>query len=118
VRARIIQISLFLSALTTFWLGWQNAVTSELLVNLILYGTVVNSRQTLTQALLSDVADEGTLDAAFSLYYFIGFISAPVWTLFTGWMMQTVGFNYAFSVVSLSYLLGMGILMFLRQPAR
>ena len=118
VRAHIIQISLFLSALTTFWLGWQSEVTTGLLANLFLYGTVVNSRQTLTQALLSDVTEEGTLDAAFSLYYFIGFISAPVWTLFTGWMMETFGFNYAFSVVSLSYLLGMGILMFLRQPAR
>ncbi len=118
VRARIIQISLFLSALTTFWLGWQSEVSTGLLANLLLYGTVVNSRQTLTQALLSDVTDEGTLDAAFSLYYFIGFISAPVWTLFTGWMMENFGFGYAFSLVSLSYLLGMGILMFLREPAR
>jgi len=117
-RARTIQVSLLLSALTTFWLAWQSQVSASLIVNLIFYGTVVTSRQTLTQALLSDVSDERTLDAAFSLYYFIGFLSAPAWTLLTGWIMQNFGFHYAFSVISLSYVLGMAILLFLREPAR
>lgn len=117
-RARTIQISLFLSALTTLWLGWQSSVTAWLLFNLILYGTVVTSRQALTQALLSDIADEKTLDAAFSLYYFIGFISAPVWTLITGWIMDRFGFDYAFTVISTSYLLGMVFLFFLQEPPK
>lgn len=117
-RSRTIQVSLFLSSLTTLWLAWQSHVSPWLLANLILYGTVVTSRQTLTQALLSDVSDERTLDAAFSLYYFIGFLSAPVWTLLTGWIMQRFGFSYAFSVISGSYLLGMSVLLFLREPAR
>ncbi len=117
-RSRTIQVSLFLSAITTFWLAWQSRVSPGLLANLILYGTVVTSRQTLTQALLSDVSDERTLDAAFSLYYFIGFLSAPVWTLLTGWIMQRFGFHYAFSVISGSYLLGMAVLLFLREPAK
>ena len=117
-RARTIQVSLLLSALTTLWLAWQSSVSLELFANLILYGTVVTSRQMLTQALLSDVSDESTLDAAFSLYYFIGFVSAPVWTLLTGWIMQNFGFSYAFTVISGSYLLGMAVLLFLREPAR
>jgi len=117
-RARTIHVSLFLSAVTTFWLAWQSRVSPALLANLILYGTVVTSRQTLTQALLSDVSDEKTLDAAFSLYYFIGFLSAPVWTLLTGWIMERFGFHYAFSVISGSYLLGMAVLLFLREPAK
>ncbi|MBI3058295.1 MAG: MFS transporter [Deltaproteobacteria bacterium] len=109
---------LFLSAVTTFWLAWQSTVSAGLLANLVLYGTVVTSRQTLTQALLSDVSDEKSLDAAFSLYYFIGFLSAPVWTLLTGWIMERSGFHYAFSVISGSYLLGMAVLLFLREPAK
>lgn len=117
-RARTIHVSLFLSALTTLWLAWQSEVSFWLIGNLILYGTVVTSRQTLTQALLSDVSDERTLDAAFSLYYFIGFLSAPAWTLLTGWMMEHYGFDYAFTVLSASYLLGMAVLLFLREPAR
>jgi len=117
-RARTLHVSLFLSAVTTFWLAWQSTVSAGLLANLVLYGTVVTSRQTLTQALLSDVSDEKSLDAAFSLYYFIGFLSAPVWTLLTGWIMERSGFHYAFSVISGSYLLGMAVLLFLREPAK
>ncbi len=117
-RARTIQASLLLSALSTLWLGWQSSVSPWLLANLLLYGTVVTSRQTLTQALLSDIADEKTLDAAFSLYYFIGFISAPFWTLVTGWIMESYGFGPAFTVISASYLLGMAFLLFLREPLK
>ncbi|MBI2987771.1 MAG: MFS transporter [Deltaproteobacteria bacterium] len=117
-RSHTIQVSLFLSAVTTLWLAWQSTVSPWLLANLVLYGTVVTSRQTLTQALLSDVAEEKTLDAAFSLYYFIGFASAPFWTLLTGWIMEGFGFSHAFSVISVTYLLGMVILLFLREPKK
>ncbi len=117
-RARTIQGSLFLSALTTLWLASQSRVSASLIANLILYGTVVNSRQTLTQALLSDVSDEETLDAAFSLYYFIGFLSAPVWTLLTGWIMQHYGFGAAFTLISGSYVLAVAPLLFLREPKK
>jgi MFS family permease len=114
-RKLTIQASLFLSALSTFWLGWQQSVSVELLANLVFYGAAVTSRQTLTQALLSDIVDEETLDAAFSLYYFIGFISIPFWTVITGGIMAKYGFGPAFSVISISYLLGMGLLSFLRR---
>lgn len=117
-RAHIIQASLFLSAVTTLLLGWQDSVTPWLLLNLVIYGTVVTSRQTLTQALLTDIADERILDAAFSLYFFIGFISAPIWTLLTGWVMDRFGFGAAFTLISSSYLLGMALLLFLREPGK
>ena len=84
----------------------------------MLYGTVVTSRQTLTQALISDIADEKILDAAFSLYYFIGFLSAPFWTLLTGWLTEKYGFGVAFSAISTSYLLGMALLFLLREPGK
>ena len=85
---------------------------------MILYGAVVTSRQTLTQALLTDVADEDILDAAFSLYYCIGFIMSPFWTLVAGWLMSTSGFQTTFGVISCSYFLGMTLLLFFREPAK
>jgi len=45
---------------------------------------VVSSRQTLTQALLSDMMEPEFMDAAFSLYILIGFISIPFWTVASG----------------------------------
>ena len=117
-RTRTLQVSLLLSALSSFWLATQDSVSVPLFINLIVYGAVVTSRQTLTQALLTEVAEEDILDAAFSLYYCIGFLASPFWTLFAGWLMGSSGFRVAFGVISCSYLIGMTLLLFFRQPAR
>lgn len=114
-RKLTIQASLLLSAVSTLWLGWQQEVSASLVGNLVFYGAAVTSRQTLTQALLSDLVEEELFDAAFSLYYFIGFISIPFWTVITGGIMVKFGFGPAFSVISISYLLAMALLSFLRQ---
>ena len=73
--------------LCTLWLAWQETVSAGLFANLVVYGAAVTSRQTLTQALLSDLVGEDLFDAAFSLYYFIGFVSIPFWTVITGGVM-------------------------------
>jgi len=73
-----------LSALSNLWLAWQGHVWFLLLSNLIVYGAVVSSRQTLTQALLSDMVEPEFIDAGFSLYFLIGFISIPFWTVASG----------------------------------
>lgn len=117
-RTRTLQASLVLSAVSTLWLSMQDNVSVGLFANLILYGAVVTSRQTLTQALLTDVADEDILDAAFSLYYCIGFIMSPFWTLLAGWLMGASGFQTTFSLISCSYLLGMTLLLFFREPVK
>jgi MFS transporter, FSR family, fosmidomycin resistance protein len=116
-RKLVIQVSLLVSALSTFWLAWQQEVTTSLFVNLVIYGAATTSRQTLTQTLLSDLVSEDLFDAAFSLYYFIGFVSIPFWTVITGGVMTRFGFGPAFSVISASYLLGMALLTFLRHSA-
>jgi hypothetical protein len=72
----------------------------------------------LTQALLSDLVGEDLFDTAFRLYYFIGFVSIPIWTVITDGVMTKFGFGPAFSVISISYLLAMSLLFFLRAPAR
>jgi MFS family permease len=115
-RKLVIQISLLLSSLSTLWLAWQQTIAAPLFVNLLVYGAVTTSRQTLTQALLSDIVGEDLFDAAFSLYYFIGFISIPFWTVITGGVMTKYGFGPAFSVISTSYLLSMILLTLLRMP--
>jgi MFS family permease len=117
-RKLVIQASLLMSGLCTLWLAWQETVSAGLFVNLIVYGAAVTSRQTLTQALLADLVGEDLYDAAFSLYYFIGFISIPFWTLITGGVMTKYGFGPAFRVISISYLLAMSLLMLLRMPRK
>lgn len=117
-RKLVIQASLLMSALCTLWLAWQQHISTGLFVNLVIYGAAVTSRQTLTQALLADLVGEELFDAAFSLYYFIGFVSIPFWTLITGGVMTHYGFGPAFTVISTSYLLAMSLLVLLRAPAK
>jgi len=117
-RKLVIQASLLVSAVSTFWLAWQHSVTASLFMNLLIYGAATTSRQTLTQALLSDLVGEDLFDAAFSLYYFIGFLSIPFWTIITGGVMSKYGFGPAFSVISTSYLLAMMLLSFLASPQK
>jgi putative MFS transporter len=117
-RKLVIQASLLMSALCTLWLAWQRDVSAGLFVNLIVYGAAVTSRQTLTQALLADLVGEDLFDAAFSLYYFIGFVSIPFWTVITGGVMTRYGFGPAFTLISTSYLLAMSLLVLLRTPAK
>jgi MFS transporter, FSR family, fosmidomycin resistance protein len=117
-RKLVIQTSLLMSALCTLWLAWQQNVSAGLFFNLVIYGAAVTSRQTLTQALLADLVGEDLFDAAFSLYYFIGFVSIPFWTVITGGVMTHYGFGPAFTVISTSYLLAMSLLVLLRTPVK
>ena len=50
-------------------------------------------------------------DAAFSVFFFLGFISAPFWALLVGFLMERMGFTFAFSVLALSYLLGVSLML-------
>ena len=133
-RKTIIQTSLLLSALGTLSLAHQDLILSGLigvlspwwpaaqesflpllLVNLLLYGGVTSSRQTLTQALVADSLADDDRDAAFSVYYFVAFFSDPIWSLVTGILMENFGFAFAFSRLSVTYLLGMALLFLVRD---
>jgi hypothetical protein len=57
-------------------------------------------------------------DAAFSVYYFVAFFSDPIWSLVTGVLMENFGFAFAFSRLSVTYLLGMALLFLLRDTRR
>ena len=136
-RKTIIQVSLLLSALGTLSLAHQDILLSGLigalgpvwpaaqesflpllLLNLLLYGGVTSSRQTLTQALVADSLDDDDRDAAFSVYYFVAFFSDPIWSLVTGVLMENFGFAFAFSRLSVTYLLGMALLFLVRDTRK
>jgi FSR family fosmidomycin resistance protein-like MFS transporter len=134
-RKTIIQAALLLSALGTLSLAHEDALFSGLtgllaawrpgtdvpflpfvLLNLLLYGGVTSSRQTLTQALVADSLADADRDAAFSVYYFVAFFSDPIWSLVTGALMENFGFAFAFSRLSVTYLVGMALVFLIRDP--
>jgi MFS family permease len=118
-RATVTQITLLLSAILTVWLAYQTSLGPLFYLNLLLYGSVVEARGSLTQTMISDFARDEMTDAAFSIYYFVGCISGPIWTLIVGYVMQNYGFTPAFLLAASTYLAGMLLLSFVReQPQR
>src|SRR6266576_4243048 len=114
-RAVVTQITLLLSALMTVWLAYQTSLAVLFYLNLILYGSVVEARSSLTQTMISDFARDDLTDAAFSIYYFVGCISGPIWTLIVGYVMQTHGFTPAFLVAASTYIAGMLLLTLVNE---
>jgi FSR family fosmidomycin resistance protein-like MFS transporter len=106
-RKAVLQLTLLGSTLTTLWLLVHQTVSPALIVNLACYGALIQSRGTLTQSVVSEAVPANMLDVAFSIYFFIGFISGPAWTFLVGWLIDASSFTLAFQVVSVSYLLGM-----------
>jgi MFS family permease len=114
-RAVVTQVTLLLSAVMTVWLAYQTSLGPLFYLNLILYGSVVEARSSLTQAMISDNARDDLTDAAFSIYYFVGCISGPIWTLIVGYVMQNHGFTPAFLLAASTYLAGMLLLTFVNE---
>ena len=92
-RKGITQLTLLLSAVMTVLLVQHSSLTILFYANLLLYGAFVQARGALTQTMIGDYASEELIDAAFSIYYFVGFISGPIWTLIIGYVMQHYGFH-------------------------
>jgi dipeptide/tripeptide permease len=68
--------------------------------------------------MIGDYAAGKLADAAFSIYYFVGFISGPLWTLVTGYVMDRYGFTPAFYVAAATYLAGMVLLFFVKDQEK
>jgi MFS family permease len=116
-RAFITQLTLLLSAIMTVWLAQHSHLGWFFYLNLILYGSVVQARGSLTQTMIGDFASPELTDAAFSIYYFVGFISGPIWTLIIGYTMDHYGFAPAFYVAAGTYVAGMLLLSLVKEDA-
>jgi MFS family permease len=114
-RAPTIQVTLLLSALMTVALAQHLSLGPLFYLNLILYGCVVQARSSLTQAMLGDFVTEEMTDAAFSIFFFVGFISGPMWLLITGYVIDRFGFTPAFYLAASTYLAGMLLLLFVKE---
>lgn len=117
-RRGITQITLLLSAVTTVWLVQHGSLTILFYINLILYGAFVQARGALTQTMIGDFATPEQTDAAFSIYYFVGFISGPIWTMIIGYVMQNHGFPPAFYIAAATYIAGMVLLTFVKEERK
>jgi uncharacterized membrane protein YeaQ/YmgE (transglycosylase-associated protein family) len=67
--------------------------------------------------MVADSVSEEDQDASYSLYYFLGFFSAPIWAIVTGFLFQRYNFGLAFSVMAMSYV-GAMLVMSLVQDVR
>ena len=117
-RRGITQATLLLSALMTVWLVQHDSLSVMFYLNLILYGAFVQARGALTQTMIGDYATPELTDAAFSIYYFVGFISGPVWTMIIGYVMQSYGFAPAFYIAAGTYIAGMFLLTFIKEEQK
>ena len=117
-RHLVTQGTLFLSALLTCLVGTTESFRAAVLSQFILYGAFVQARGALTQAMIGDFATAEPTDAAFSIYYFVGFISGPIWTLIIGYLMEHYGSRLAFYVAAPPTSLGMLLLLFVKNDQR
>ena len=117
-RRGITQVTLLLSAVMTVWLVQHESLSILFYANLILYGAFVQARGSLTQTMIGDFATPELTDAAFSIYYFVGFISGPIWTLIIGYVMQHYGFAPAFYIAAATYIAGMVLLTFVKEEPK
>ena len=120
-RTRMLQVSLALSCAGSLWVAHLGPGEVVLFISLLLYSAVTSSRGTQTQAIVADSVTDEDRDAAFSMYFLLGFISQPFWVLVTGYLMDTSGFATALTLLSVTYIVGISILSFVkdeRQVAR
>jgi len=117
-RTLITQATLLLSAVMRVLLVMHSSLTILFYANLLLYGAFVQARGALTQTMIGDFATPELTDAAFSIYYFVGFISGPIWTLIIGYVMQHYGFTQAFYIAAGTYIAGMILLCFVKEDPK
>jgi predicted MFS family arabinose efflux permease len=117
-RTGMLQVSLGLSCVGSLWVAHLGPGEVVLFLSLLLYSAVTSSRGTQTQAIVADSVTDEDRDAAFSLYFLLGFLSQPVWVLVTGYLMDKAGFATALTVLSTTYILGIVILCFVHDERK
>src|SRR5262250_3305462 len=114
-RVRMLQISLALSCVGSLWVAHLGPGVVVLFISLVLYSAFTSSRGTQTQAIIADSTADEDRDAAFSMYFLLGFISQPFWVLITGYLMDKTGFAIALTLLSVTYIVGIFVLSFLQD---
>lgn len=114
-RVRMLQLSLALSCVGSLWVAHLGPGVVTLFASLLLYSAFTSSRGTQTQAIVADAATDEDRDAAFSLYFLLGFLSQPFWVLLTGYLMDRAGFATALTLLSVTYIVGIVIVSFLHD---
>ena len=114
-RTGMLQASLALSCAGSLWVAHLGRGEVMLFISLLLYSAFTSSRGPQTQAIVADSVTDADRDAAFSLYFLLGFLSQPLWVLVTGYLMDKTGFATALTVLSTTYIAGIVILCFVKD---
>ena len=120
----MLQISLALSCVGSLWVAHLGPGVMVLFTSLVLYSAFTSSRGTQTQAIIADATTDADRDAAFSMYFLLGFISQPLWVMVTGYLMDKfstpdhTGFATALTLLSVTYIVGIFVLSFMKDESR
>lgn len=114
-RIGMLQVSLALSGIASLWVAYLGPGEVVLFISLLLYSAFTSSRGPQTQAIVADAVTDADRDAAFSLYFLLGFLSQPLWVMITGYLMDRAGFATALSLLSATYVVGIALLFFMRE---
>jgi predicted MFS family arabinose efflux permease len=86
-----------------------------LAVFIFLSGFFIGSRNALLQTLLIQCGTQGVrIDTQLSLYFTIGAISGPFWTILVGVLVDQFGMATAIWTMAISYVVAMIVLSFIR----
>jgi len=109
-RLNLVLSSVFLAAIL-----WPTAPGFALIAFVFMAGFFIGSRTSLLQALLIQSGTrEARIDTQLSMYFTIGAVSGPVWTLLIGILVDRLGIDVAIWTMATSYILGMAILGLMR----
>lgn len=108
---RVAVVTMCLSLVST--LGILGARGEMLLTTLVitLMGLMVYSQSSLIQAYLANVTKRETLDMAYSVFFTLAFLAGAAWSYAIGLVIENLGFNAAFILMSMSYIGGALVLL-------
>lgn len=112
------RLNLFFSAMFIVSILMPAAPGLLLAVLVFMAGFFIAARSTLLQTLLIQCGTrDARVDTQLSMYFTIGAVSGPAWTLLVGFLVDHFGMDAAIWTIAAFYLAGMVILSFVRKES-
>ena len=111
----VVRLNLVFSAIFLLLLLYPAGPGMMLGIFLFIAGFFIGSRTSIMQALLIQSGpQDARIDTQLSMYFTIGSISGPIWTILVGVLIDRFGMGSAIWTMALSFVFGMIILSFIK----